>query len=320
MQVNFDAYKSLNGQYLKFPAFAAAHDQITENLNLYRKTGVAEHVMILGESGTGKTSLAKLFVAQYPRSISIDRDRIPVLWVSIPAAATIDATAEAILNHLGDPASTGGTISKKTNRLVKLSKGVGVEMLLLDEAQHIYDRGRTTTQYFVGDWLKTVMDDLAVPVCMLGLPRAAGLMQINDQLRRRFVRKLSLAVYVEGRDSGHDACAELFCSLAGAIGVSLSTGSLSWESLATRLHFASDSRIAYVRQLLLGSHQIAVNEGIKVITPEVLERAFKSSIWADGVGQLNPFNIAFELRRLDRLGEPFQQVDLANRLSVKRKK
>src|SRR5450830_1146249 len=98
----YDAVKQLQGAYLMFPAFRVAFEQIEENLKLYRETGVAQNLLILGESGTGKTSLAKLFTERYPKMVLQERDLIPVLHVSIPPAATIAGTVEAVLAQLGD--------------------------------------------------------------------------------------------------------------------------------------------------------------------------------------------------------------------------
>ena len=46
------------------------------------------------------------------------------------------------------------------------------------------------------------------------------------------------------------------------------------------------------------------------ICPETLEQAYSSLGSLGGVGSLNPFNPAFEFRRLDRpAGEPFYTGD-----------
>ena len=320
MSASAYAYNCLKEECLEFPAFRAAFDQMTANLQLYRTTGVAQHLLILGESGTGKTTLSRLFAARYPRHVQPDRDIVPVLWVAVPPAATIVGTAEAILAQLGDLAPTTGTISKKTTRAVRLFQGCSVEMLLLDEAQHINDRGRARTQYFVGDWLKSFIDAVGIPVCMLGLPRSESLLQVNDQLRRRFTHRLSLAVHVEGRDSSNEQCLRLFSTLADMLQTKFRAHPYGWQELGQRLHFATDSRISYVKQLLVGAFHILSAEDLDAITVDVLERAFASSIWSAGVGALNPFNPNFVFRGLDRMGEPFERLDIGAMPAVRGKK
>jgi len=306
----YEAVRQLQGAYLMFPAFRSAFSQVEANLKLYRETGVAQNLLILGESGTGKTSLARLFTEQYPKQVLLERDVIPVLHVTVPPAATIAGTVEAVLCKLGDPEPERGTVSVKTARAVKIARGCGVEMLLFDEAQHIQDRGRTHSQYFVGDWLKSFMDALGLPVTLLGLPRTQGLLQVNEQLRRRFTHRLSLSVQQTGSEEGDDNNLELFTSLAEALPLPLDPKPYSWSELGMRLYFATDGRIAYVKQLLVSAYSLAAGQECGRVSVHELEQAFTSSIWPSGIGALNPFYREFSFRVLDRAGEPFQTGEM----------
>lgn len=308
----YDAVKQLQDAYLMFPAFQKAFDQVEANLKLYRATGIAQSLLVLGESGTGKSSLSKLFTERYPMQTLPERDVIPVLFVSIPPAATIAGTVEAVLAKLGDPEPERGTVSVKTARAVKIARGCSVEMMLFDEAQHIQDRGRAHSQYFVGDGLKSFMDALGLPVTLLGLPRMQSLLQVNEQLRRRFAQRLSLSVQPAGADSTEDNSLELFASLANALPLPLDPRPFGWRELGMRLQFATDGRIAYVKQLLVSAYEHAVNQESTSITPHTLGLAFTASIWPAGIGQLNPFHAEFIFRPLDRLGEPFQMGEMGS--------
>jgi hypothetical protein len=306
----YEAVRQLQGAYLMFPAFRSAFGQVEANLKLYRETGVAQNLLILGESGSGKTSLARLFTEQYPKQVLLERDVIPVLHVTVPPAATIAGTAEAVLGKLGDPEPERGTVSVKTARAVKIARGCGVEMLLFDEAQHIQDRGRTHSQYFVGDWLKSFMDALGLPVTLLGLPRTQGLLQVNEQLRRRFTHRLSLSVQQKGGESSDDNSLELFTSLAEALPLPLDCKPYGWRELGMRLNFATDGRIAYVKQLLVSAYSLAGSQECGRVSVQELEQAFTTSIWPSGIGALNPFHREFSFRVLDRVGEPFQTGEM----------
>lgn len=316
----YDAIKELQESYVMFPAFQAAYDQIEANLKLFRATGVPQNLMILGESGTGKTSLARSFTESYPKQILPERDLIPVLHVSVPAAATIAGTVEAVLAQLGDHEPERGTVSVKTARAVRIARGCGVEMLLFDEAQHIQDRGRTHSQYFVGDWLKSFMDALGLPVTLLGLPRTQALLQVNEQLRRRFTHRLSLLVQQSGPEINDDNSLKLFRAISEALPLPLDYRPYGWRELGVRLHFATDGRIAYVKQLLINAYGHAVDQAGSCISAQELEHAFTATIWPAGVGALNPFHADFAFRALDRLGEPFQVGEMGGSSSTRRKK
>ncbi|MDR3483184.1 MAG: TniB family NTP-binding protein [Burkholderiaceae bacterium] len=316
----YDAIKQLQDAYLMFPAFQTAYDQIEENLKLYRATGVAQNLLILGESGTGKTSLAHAFTESYPKQVLPERDLLPVLHVSVPAAATIAGTVEAVLRQLGDPEPERGTVSAKTARAVRIARGCGVEMLLFDEAQHIQDRGRNYTQYFVGDWLKSLMDALGLPVTLLGLPRTQALLQANEQLRRRFTHRLSLSVHQGSQEANDESSLKLFRALSDALPLPLDARPYGWKELGLRLHYATDGRIAYVKQLLVNAYSHAVNQSGTNISVSELAHAFTATIWPLGVGALNPFHQDFGFRSLDRLGEPFQLGDTGGEVSGRKRK
>jgi hypothetical protein len=180
------ALQRFDSQFIPFPTFDDAKNRIEENLFLFRETGVARNLVIYGEAGTGKSTLCRWMQTQYGRVKLHDRDYIQALTVSVPASATIIGMANAMLDALGDPLLVSGTASSKTHRIVKLVKGCKVELLLIDEAQHLHDRGQAKTHYYVADWLKQMIDQIGVPCVLLGLPRLEMLLRANEQLRRRF--------------------------------------------------------------------------------------------------------------------------------------
>ncbi|MNJ87962.1 Bacterial TniB protein [compost metagenome] len=207
---------SLDSQYVSFPAFAEATKIIEENIELYKHTKLAHHLLIFGESGTGKSSICNWVATRYERSSLSDREVIPVLVVSIPAAATISGIVSAMLKSLGDPFPDHGTTTARNSRVVTLCRECRVIAILFDEAQHLHDRGQWATHYMVGDWLKALIDKIAVPTTFLGLPRLEQLLQVNEQLRRRFSRRIWLDL---GQDDGaaHVACLQLFSTLAASL-------------------------------------------------------------------------------------------------------
>jgi hypothetical protein len=316
----FDSIQQLQRGELMFPAFELAFKQMKANLDLYRGTGVAQNLLVLGESGTGKTTLARMFTRCYPKQVLLEGDVVPVLYVPVPPAATIAGTVECVLAQLGDVEPQRGTVSAKTARAAKLARGCKVEMLLFDEAQHIQDRGRSNTQYFVGDWLKSFMDALDLPVTMLGLPRTEGLLRVNEQLRRRFTRRMSMAVLQpDGMNAGENSL-QLLVDLAACLTLPINPHPMDWRELGFRVQFATDNRIAYIKQLLVCAYQRAVTLGEKEITIQDMAYAFTNAIWPAGIGAFNPFEPEFLMRRLDGLNEPFQAGDLGASIAVRARK
>ena len=49
----FHSVKLLQEEYIPFPPFDAAIKAINQNISRYRKTGIADHILVTGESGSG---------------------------------------------------------------------------------------------------------------------------------------------------------------------------------------------------------------------------------------------------------------------------
>ena len=305
--------KSFDAQYIPFPPFVAAKNAIEANLKIFRETGIARHVLVTGEAGTGKSSLCRWLAYQHPPRRLLDRNKVEVLVATVPPAATVAGVIDVMLMALGDPLPQTGTISGKTFRISKLCKECGVELMLLDEAQHLHERGDTRTHYMVGDWFKSLIDDVGVPTCLVGLPRVEQILQINDQLRRRFSSRLRLAIGQSDTDSIELECLQLFMSLVSLINVSVSSFPYSAQEMGQRLYYASDGRVAYIKKLLAAALRHALENDMETIDAAMLEKAFTEEIWWEGIGKLNAFNPLFECRRLDRGGEPFQAAHSAVR-------
>lgn len=301
------ALRRFESQFIPFPTFVDAKNMIEENLFLFRETGVARNLVIFGESGTGKSTLCNWMQTRYSRLKLKDRDHIPVLVVSAPASATIIGLANAVLDALGDPLLVSGTASSKTHRISTLIKGCKVELLLIDEAQHLQDRGQAKTHYYVADWLKQLIDQIGVPCVLLGLPRLEMLLRANEQLRRRFSVRTHLALGQGERDIEYDSLL-LFKAFASLLDVPVRAAPFDAIDMGQRLYFACDGRVSYLKSLLHAALLIALEQDLQVIDVSVLEQAFTQAIWANGLGKTNPFSLDFVMRRLDRGGEPFEKT------------
>lgn len=296
-------------QYLPFPTFVAAKNEIERHLQMFREAGLARNMLILGEAGTGKSSLCRWMMTQYPRQRLLERDQIEILHMVVPPAATMMGVADALLSSLGDPHPGRGSITLKTSRIVTLCRNCKVELLLVDEAQHLQDRGNVRTHYLVGDWFKHLIDRLAVPTVMLGLPQLQKLLETNEQLRRRFSRRIWLGLGQSDNVSIETECYDLFLALSTLLPFSVVPGSYEAQDMGSRLYYACDGRVAYIKKLLFAALRAALEGDHEVIDEGLLQRAFIEEVWSEGIGKLNPFHPDFEHRRLDRRGEPFQIID-----------
>jgi hypothetical protein len=305
-------------EIIMFPQFSGAYHRLIDSIATYQSTGVAENHILHGHAGCGKTTLCQLLESEFPRSVETHRDVVPLLYTSVPALATIGSVAEACLRKLGDPVPTQGTSSAKTDRLITLIEGCRVAMVILDEVQHVHDRGQSPTIYKVADWIKTLSDNAGRPMVLAGLPRSKALIDTNEQLRRRFGSELVL----DRMTLDCDECVLEFASLARSLLDALplrSSLDVSKFNELERLYYATDGRIGYVVSLFYRALILAFEAGEQLIGHATLERAFCEVIWSGGIGPLNPFSENFVFRKLDKLGEPFGPTGASTkRLKIRR--
>ncbi|GAB3261455.1 P-loop NTPase family protein [Chitinimonas naiadis] len=299
------AFRGVAGSPLSFPSLQTAIQRIESALEAYLAVGLVQNLVIIGETGVGKSTLAAALIRAHPPQRMPECDIRPIAYASVPPSGTIGAIASAILEGLGDPFPFNGTTTAKAHRIKILARGCKVQTLLLDEAQHLYDRGKHQSKFLAGDWVKALADSLGIPVVLFGLPRLAELLRVNDQLRRRFTEVLQVGPPPgEGIDSW-EACFRLFIGFADAVNVELDLVACEWDEWAERLWYATSGRVGYLHELMLGllvSHQ---EPGRLMITLADLVGPFRDRIWSTAPARLNPFAAEFEFRKLDRLGEPF---------------
>jgi hypothetical protein len=222
----------------------------------------------------------------------------------VPSIGTVGALARQILAGLGDPFPDKGRVIDQTARIEVLVQNSKTEMLILDEAQHVYDRGQNKTQYATADWLKSLLNSIKIPVVLLGIPRLENLLQVNVQLRRRFSAPMVLSLGDPDDSEFFNTNYDVINALVPVLPLPLSRHGMTAAELTKRIYYATDGRVGYLKELLAQALERAWEVGGTEITRTDLAAAF-TNIWSGSVGRLNPFNEDFVFRRLDRAGEPF---------------
>ena len=267
------------------------------------------HLRLLGQTGVGKTFLLERYVEEHPPIRTEERYVVPVLLVPIPSAPTQKGLYLAVLAALGAHAAGASSLEALRHRAITLIKNLGVEFLMLDELNHVLDRGQRRTREAVGDAIKQLVDAVGLPTVFAGAKRADQLFAANAQLRSRATASLTMKPFdLSGR------FAELRGFIKAFLGPTHTAGQCDWmvePDIATRIFYATDGMHRQVSQFLAA---VPLWTPLDAIAPasfmHVLKQVFRETLWESAPEPLNPFSDVFVYRRLDRKGEPYAPTAL----------
>jgi predicted AAA+ superfamily ATPase len=289
---------------IKHPIFNDAYRLIKGAYEFKVQTGMAQHFLLVGSSGAGKTHLSEFLAKELPASENNTGINIPLLLVEIPSMPTIKNLAEEILVQLGDPLYYRGSATQKTARILQIIKASQIKLIIFDEMHHFVEQGSIKTTGNVALWLKSLINKTKVSTVLMGLEHTQAIININSELRRRLLRRIELKPF----DLDCPTSRGHFLGIIKKFDEALAMPSpldLQQEGLTKQLHFATNGLIGYMAKLILGAFQIARSHDLPAIDRQCLEQAFSEYVWYEGVGKLNPFNLQFIGERLDKPGMVF---------------
>jgi len=298
---------TVRGKLVKYSRFILV---VREIARVHRRgvlLKVSDSFQIVGQTGSGKSSLAKWYRDQFPAGAVDGRMHIPVLLVETPETPTVKSLAEAVLIALGDPWPHKGSTTEMTQRIKHFCKVCVVEIIIFDEIQHFNEGNRHAELLRVTDWFKSLINQVCIPVVLIGLPRSIPVTRSNPQLRRRFSTPYYLAPF------GFETAKEQleFRGLMKALATELPAGSVDVSSYeeAVRFFHATCGLIDYLVKLLDDAGSRGGSGPAGAVTREDFAVSFLRVIWGEAPPRLNPFGPKAKLRRLDKDGEPFEMLD-----------
>jgi len=163
------------------------------------------HVILIGDSGCGKSTLLDLIRAEHPAKedcfqLGI-RMQQTVLTLSLPSTITPRSMAIAMLRSLGDQSALNGTCQELTERLIHYIRQCNVQVIFLDEFQHLLALGRGNAQganqrlLTARNWIKSVIVATHVTFVLMGMPDTLALIDQEPQMERRFTHLLHLSPF-----------------------------------------------------------------------------------------------------------------------------
>lgn len=262
-------------------------------------------LMVLAESGNGKTHLARYFSDLHPRDDSGEISRIPIVAFSIPAQPTQKSLGSALLKALKAPKHNQGSAQDILDRAIFHLHAGSAMIVFVDNLQDIPERRRALGVMQLGNWLRELIDRCQCLIVLLGTHAATEITDSNSQLRRRVSRRITM----ERMDPrvGQDSAAKFYRFL-DEIDKRLplsETSELHSYERAVKIFHATFGVLDYIFQLLNEATVFAVLAGRERILDEDLSKAFQALFQDSGTG-INPFAADGPQRVLTEEGEPFR--------------
>ncbi|MGM5022190.1 AAA family ATPase [Tardiphaga sp. 367_B4_N1_1] len=243
-----------------------------------RKTE-AHCLMLLGNSGAGKTTILRRYAARFPDVTENEHGDIrPIVFVEAPKRTTPRQLAAAILSALSPgykPPARWNTDDLVSEICFQCDE-MGVQLIIIDEAHHIVDHRKDDGLEDAAEFVKSLLNRSGAQLVLSGLPRLATKLpktKTLKQLRRRMDHKEYLKPYNWSSKTGRTQFRTLLALFEGALGLPQPSNLVEFRT-AARIYCATEGEIGFVAKHLRKSLQFALERSLSHIDLKLLGEAF----------------------------------------------
>jgi len=212
---------------------------------------------VVGESRTGKTVACDAYrLRNKPRQVTGQPPIVPVAYIQIPQECGAKELYGVVIEHLKYQ-MTKGTVAEIRDRTLRVLKGCGVEMLIIDEA----DRMKPKTFAEVRD----IFDKLEIAVILVGTDRLDAVIKRDEQVYNRF-----RACHRFGKLSGDDFKRTVDVWEQRVLRLPIASN-LSSKTMLKALGEATGGYIGLLDMILRETGIRALKKGLKKIDLETLK-------------------------------------------------
>uniref|UniRef100_Q31IQ1 Uncharacterized protein n=1 Tax=Hydrogenovibrio crunogenus (strain DSM 25203 / XCL-2) TaxID=317025 RepID=Q31IQ1_HYDCU len=237
--------------YILSPDLKYLREKFDELRRHKKDFNTANCMMITGESGSGKSELAKRYLQIYPSYQDQTGTKQPILHLEIKMANTVKDVLVSLLVGINDPQMGNGArnSSELFTRFVRLSKVIELELIILDEVQVIIERRSEKVISGIGDLFKDLIKETGIPIVFMGMPWARYLIDSNPQLNGRIAIRHTMPIFKVSEQKKFEDFASLVKGLTKSYGLSNAIDTSNKE-LLLRLFAFSKGNVRQISRLL----------------------------------------------------------------------
>lgn len=137
--------------------------------------------IIIGHSGTGKSTLLTEYQSEYPCYEKDDRSCSPIVFIEGHKAQTGKSVMQELLDELGSPYRASATTTDLHKLIKKAFRELDVQLVMYDEFQESRNSGDILRT------IKKIMNQTQIPFVLAGNEELADFLNTDDmQIKKRF--------------------------------------------------------------------------------------------------------------------------------------
>jgi len=257
-----------------YPQMKEILSSIEDCKNSTKYSSQPECLSLVGPYRCGKTTIIETYTEKFPDILTEEGTIKPILYCSVPCPATSNGLVSALLEGMGDPFYyKRSTIYFKKSRLKDFLRKCNVELIILDEVQHLIDSNRRKLIRETADWFKLLITETNIPVIFVGLEYALQVFEENKQLGSRVLNRYQMKPFGDNDKS--------FRILLHCFDKSLPLKNLSNlenDEISKYILTATQGRLGYLKVLLKEALKIAIDENYNHITIPILSKSYENKL------------------------------------------
>ncbi len=206
-------------------------------------------VPLLGPTRVGKKAVVRRLLESAGQANSLLPIR-DVVYCSLPPQSSGKNIYGAILGGLSQRVGPHENTKSIRDRLFRAIKQLGIKIIVIDEVNHLIERGANLAPREAADHLKTIVDETGISLVLIGLPRFQRILDENEQLRDRSCSTTVLKPYDWQVDEERDAFASTVDAAIDSLHKSGFPIGLEFEDIVRRLYGASGGRVPVMMRVL----------------------------------------------------------------------